>query len=352
MKTSKIFLSGVILIMLGWVIYLFQSFLLAISIGVLIAVSTAGLNEKILKFTKNRQIVSAVLTTLILCALFFVPFIYAIAEIAKSLANIDMALLDKTLSYIKNYEFSLPNFAKNFEPDIKSFIANLNFEGIIKQILSYASGIAKSSANFALQMFLIIIFYFFTNLYGRDILNFFKKSIPIAENELDYMFKQTSNTMSVVFYSTILNAVLQGFLFSIIAAIYGFDMIFFAILYAFCSLIPIIGGALCWAPLGLYELANGNFSAAVVISLYSIIVISTIADNFIKPVIIRFINSKLVDNPAKINEILIFFAMLAGIGTFGFWGMILGPAILTLFVSVLNLYVDFSNKTEHRKTKH
>jgi len=67
-------------------------------------------------------------------------------------------------------------------------------------------------------------------------------------------------------------------------------------------------------------------------------VISFGADTLLKPLVIKFINSKLVKIPTKINELLIFFAMIAGITTFGFWGVILGPAIVTFFVSTIKLY--------------
>ena len=92
-------------------------------------------------------------------------------------------------------------------------------------------------------------------------------------------------------------------------------------------------------------LAGGSTSGAIVIMAYCVILISTLADSFVKPLVIKFINSRLVENPANINEMLIFFSMLSGISTFGFWGVILGPAILTLFIAVLNLY-DYLKKIE------
>ena len=121
------------------------------------------------------------------------------------------------------------------------------------------------------------------------------------------------------------------------------------ILYAFASLVPIVGGALIFVPISIYELANGNTLNAIIIFLYSIIMIATIADNFIKPLIIRFINSKLVSSPANINELLIFFAMLAGLSTFGFWGIILGPAIVTLFIASLNSYRIMTKEFDNLK---
>ena len=67
--------------------------------------------------------------------------------------------------------------------------------------------------------------------------------------------------------------------------------------------------------------------------------ISTLADNFIKPLIIKFINQKLVKTKAKMNELVLFFAGVAGLSSFGFWGVILGPAIVTLTTATLRLYV-------------
>ena len=54
---------------------------------------------------------------------------------------------------------------------------------------------------------------------------------------------------------------------------------------------------------------------------------------------LKIIKDPRVKLPKIINELLIFFAMIAGIATFGFWGIILGPAIVTFFMSVIKLYV-------------
>ncbi len=144
--------------------------------------------------------------------------------------------------------------------------------------------------------------------------------------------------MSIVFYSILITAILEGALFAIIAMMYGQDGLLFGILYGFASLIPIVGGALMWVPLALYEYANGNTVAAIVISVYSIVIISIVADTFIKPIIIEYVNDVMIKTPTKINALIIFFAILAGLTTFGFWGMIIGPAITTFFISFLKIY--------------
>jgi len=157
------------------------------------------------------------------------------------------------------------------------------------------------------------------------------------------LFGEVANVMSVLFYSILITAIFEGALFAIIGMTFGYNGLLLGILYGFASLIPVIGGALMWIPICVYELARGNVLEAIIIASYSIIVISIIADTFIKPLIIKYINT-FSKTPTKISELLIFFAIIAGLSTFGFWGMILGPAITALFISILKLYELLKNR--------
>lgn len=102
-----------------------------------------------------------------------------------------------------------------------------------------------------------------------------------------------------------------------------------------------------WLPFTLFELSVGNTQNALFIALYTVVVISLIADTFIKPVIIKIINKKLIKPEDKINELIIFFAIIAGLSTFGFWGMIIGPAITVLFLTLLRISGDAVPQEEH-----
>ena len=46
----------------------------------------------------------------------------------------------------------------------------------------------------------------------------------------------------------------------------------------------------------------------------------------------------LSDNDARLDSLVIFFAIIAGLATFGFWGMILGPAITAFFLAILKVF--------------
>ena len=54
------------------------------------------------------------------------------------------------------------------------------------------------------------------------------------------------------------------------------------------------------------------------------------------------------DDDTKMNELVIFFSIIAGLATYGFWGMILGPAITAFFLTILKL---FEARSEECKLK-
>ncbi|EKD6808350.1 AI-2E family transporter [Campylobacter jejuni] len=344
MQNGKFFLISFILVILFLLLYLFKGFLLVIIIASLMAVATSNINAKFLNLTKGHKFLASILTTACMVLLFFAPFVYAMIELAKALKNFDINLVTQTLDYVKNYQFTLPESFNFLEPKIKEFLASIDLNSISKQILSYASSFTKSGAKFLIDMVLICVFYFFANLYGTELVIYLKSIIPIDKKELDDVLSEVGNVMAVVLYSMVIVAIFQGALFGLITIFYGYDGILMGVIFAVSSLIPAIGGALIYVPVSLYEFASNNLNSALVIFIYSIIVISFIADTLIKPLIIKWINKKLVKTPTKINELLIFLAMIAGISTFGFWGIILGPTILTFFVSTLRMYVILKDK--------
>jgi predicted PurR-regulated permease PerM len=48
---------------------------------------------------------------------------------------------------------------------------------------------------------------------------------------------------------------------------------------------------------------------------------------------------------------VIFFSILAGITTYGFWGMILGPAITSFLIAITKVYIDYNQKENLKEIK-
>ncbi len=339
LRTSKVFYSGFLLVLLAALLYLFKDYLMTMSIGILLAISTLSIQKFSLKISKNSQILATTITIIALFGLFCLPLFYLIFSVFKYLSNLDMNAINESINHIRSYSIALLDKFGFLKPKISEFLATFDINAMVSNSLKYLSSSLSGGVNFAVDMSFIMIFIFFTHYYGAYLSSYVAAVAPIATKEIKEIFNEVSNTMSVVFYSTIVNMVLQGVLFALIVGLYGYDWALFGVLFAFASLIPIVGGALVFVPLCIYELSVSGWINAIIIAIYTIVVISTLADNFIKPLIIKFISHKLIGDETRINELLIFFSMMAGLSSFGFWGIVLGPAILTLFIASFRVYV-------------
>ena len=342
---SKYFLIALFVFVLYWVAYLYNPFLMQIVIASLLAIASSNVYTKINCLVKNRFITTTILT-LLLSLLFFAPIVYVMNSSTVLVNGFDTAHIDKVMNVISSFE--VPEYLGFAKEQIESFLSSLNSEDIIKNVAGVLTLWLKKSAGFIKDMILIVIFYFFVNLYSKELLAYAKDILPLENNSL--FFSEISNVMSVVSYSILITAIFEGALFAIIVMLYGYNGLLFGILYGFASLIPVVGGVIMWLPFALYEYANGNTINAIVIATYSVVVISIIADTFIKPMIIKYVNARFVKTPTKINELLIFFSIIAGLSTFGFWGMILGPAITTFFISLLKIYQVIIAKEKTRSS--
>lgn len=325
------------LLMAVLVVYLYKPFLMTIIIAVLLSIATYSATKKFVMITRSK-VAGTLISTFIMSILFFLPIIYSVNTLVQYINHFDVSYIEKISSYLTNLHYKLPATLSSFQGYFDDFISKINVENISGFILPYATQFGKMSAGFLKDMFLIVIFFFFINLYAKELVRYFKTVLPMQKEEVDEIFSQITDVMNVVFYSILTTAILEGFLFGIIGKVYGYDGLLLGILYGFSSLIPVVGGIIMWLPISLYELAVGHTKEAIFFAAYSIIVISIIADTFLKPMIIKYINERFFKTKTMINELLVFLSILAGLSTFGFWGMVLGPAITTLFISVLSVY--------------
>jgi len=335
-NSNRLFLLVVLVLTLFGMFKLYSPFLLDITIASLLAVAMNSINISIQKFVRF-PIISAILTTLVLLLLFFAPIGYVVTMLTNSLLHVDAELIQKIEGFIASLQNSLPKSLGFLAPDVEQYLSEFDKSALAAQFVHYATMAGKMSAGFLKDMVLIVIFFFFATFYGKNLAEYFKSVMPIDKKEVNDIFFEVTNVMSVVFYSIILTAILEGILFAFIAMAYGYNAAMLGILYGFASLIPIVGGALVWLPLSLIQFSSGDTVGALVIAIYSFLGIGVV-DNFIKPLIIKYVNKLLLKSPVYFNTLLIFFSIIAGLASFGFWGMILGPALTTFFISLLKLF--------------
>lgn len=334
----QFFIAALFAISLYAMYYLYSPFLLVILIAGLLAVSTSNI-QNLLEHYLHNKLIAALVSSLLLAVLFFAPLGYFLTTLTIELNSLSDDTLTQVESSIRLFVAEPPSYLLFLKPYLLEAVKDLDINSLTSNALILAGKIGAFSAGFLKNAFLVIIFYFFALYNGSAMIGFLKRIVQMSVEESTLLARELSDVMSVVFYSIIATAMFEGVLFGAAISYMGYNGLLFGIMYGFASLIPVVGGALMWLPFMVYEFSVGNETNAIFIAIYSIVVISIIADTFVKPIIIKEINQRLLkEDNTKMNELVIFFAIIAGLTTFGFWGMILGPAITAFFFTILKLF--------------
>lgn len=333
-------------ISLYWMAYLYQDFLMNLLIAGLLCVASYWLKHFFEGYIKNNFITS-LLCVLVLLAFFILPLYFVVHQSIDFLRGLDPHSFTDFIEKLKNFtSTSFSNFPA-IDAHLNKFFSNISVDSMMSYAFTFSSYIGKYSLNFVLNAGFIVVFLFFFFYYGHRMYDYVVQLLPFEKAESQAVFEEINGVLHIVFLTSIINILLQGFAFGIAVVWFGYDGFLFGVLYGLASLIPIVGGALLWIPVMAYEIYLGNIGVAVFIGIYSLVFISFVIDNIIKPIVITIIKQKILKTPIQINEILIFFSILAGISTFGFWGIVVGPTITAFFIALLRLYQNnFSYKNQ------
>jgi predicted PurR-regulated permease PerM len=126
--------------------------------------------------------------------------------------------------------------------------------------------------------------------------------------------------------------ILQGGLAGLAFAVVGIpSAVFWGAIMTVLSIIPGIGSALVWGPAAIILAATGHLVKAIGLAVFCAIVVGSL-DNLLRPI--------LVGKDTQMHELMIFLGTLGGIMMFGVVGVIIGPIVAALFVTVWEIYGD------------
>jgi predicted PurR-regulated permease PerM len=205
----------------------------------------------------------------------------------------------------------------------------------MQRIVLISSNIARNIGGFSLNMFLIMFSMFFFYVDGPYLSKLALKAIPIRREYISALTAKFMDITRNLFFGYIMVALIQSVMAYIIFSIFQVKgALVLAALTFICVFIPMIGGGLVWLPIGVMRILNGDIAGGIVFLAVSGLFISLL-DNVIRPLFLK--------DRIQLHPLIIFFAILGGINVFGFNGLVLGPVVVILFLTVLDLFL-----TEHK----
>jgi predicted PurR-regulated permease PerM len=185
-----------------------------------------------------------------------------------------------------------------------------------------------------LSVIVDFIFMIFTTFFllkdGPGFLSKAKEYMPFSGPQKERLAAQIRDMIVSTVYGGVLIAVIQGMLGGIAYYFLGIGSpVMWGVAMSVMSFVPLLGTFVIWGPTSFYFMIEGELAKGIGLFLFGIFVISMV-DNMLKPLIIG--------SRTKMPTIVILFSVLGGIRLFGVIGLILGPLITALFISVLEIF--------------
>ncbi|TMA33471.1 MAG: AI-2E family transporter [Deltaproteobacteria bacterium] len=181
----------------------------------------------------------------------------------------------------------------------------------------------------------IFIFTAITSYYllreGAEGTSWLVEMVPLPNGQVTEIVDDVRDVMRAILVSTGLLSVYQGVSAGIGYWIFGVDSpMVWAALTGVASILPAVGTALIWVPVGIVMMATGHVYRGLGVLAWGGVVVVFIADYVLRP--------KLVGTRIKMNDLLVFIAIFGGIEAFGILGILLGPIAVAVLLSLLRIY--------------
>ena len=184
--------------------------------------------------------------------------------------------------------------------------------------------------SFAINL-IVILFVLYYMLYNNDSLEkAIGEMLPFKDENKQILAEETR----LIIQANAIGVPVLGFIQGLFAyfgyVLFGVEgALVFAVLTAFASLVPLLGTMLVYVPISVGMLLAGDYGNGIGMFIYGFLIIGGV-DN-----VARFILQKKL---ADIHPLITVFGVLIGISMFGFWGVIFGPLVLSLFMLFVNMY--------------
>lgn len=331
-----------LLILLGLVLigcyFIFRPFLTEILVAVVLVSIFYTPYLKLVGWLKGRQNLAALFMCLFLVLLIIIPTVRLVIYAGQE----SVSAYNQAANFFNSHDINqasqlsvLPDTI--FGHDITQYYNNENFKNLFLDVLKKSSNwllsgatmLVKGTTSFIISLFVIIITMFFFFVDGKKMLERLMYLSPLPNAYDKEIFQKFRTVSYTTILSTFVTAAAQGAVGAIGFAIIGFPAFLAGVVVAVLSLLPYIGSLIFYLPVGLYYLIIGNIWQGIFIILWGMIVIGNI-DNVIRAYMIK--------GKAQVNPIFVIFSIFGGIILFGFWGVVLGPLIIAIAVTILHIY--------------
>ena len=336
-KTNRVILLLLLLVISAIFIAMIRYFLMAIVLAALFSALSMPVFTRFERWFKGHKSLSATMTIGTLLLMVFLPLAALLVVVARQAIRISRIAVPWVQQQIlEPAAFDQQLRSLSFYPELELYRSDI-FQKAGELASSTGSILFNTISSFTYSavsdlflffLFLYTMFFFLRD--GKQLLAKILSYLPLTQTDQNRLLDKFISVTRATIKGSMVVGVVQGSLAGLALHVAGIESaIFWGTIMSVLSVLPILGSALVWVPAVIYLAATGHYPQAVGVLLFCIIVVGQI-DNIIRPI--------LVGRDTQMHELLIFFGTLGGITLFGLFGVILGPIVAALFMTIWEMY--------------
>ena len=331
-KIRQVFMLAIILLMLGLILFNLSDFLPSLLGALTLYIISRSFNFYLVEKRNWKPWLAAIAIILIALFVIIIPSYLIVDLLVQKIGNAQQYaaqfndFVDKVMHYVQN-KIDIDILSKENKQKISEFAGKVSTT-ILNTTLNTLTVI---SAMFFILYFMLTKARLFERILmgisplkrsnGKKIGDKFRKLV-IAN----------AVGIPVVALGQAIVAVIGYLIFGAPSPLLLFALTFIG------SMIPIVGAAIVYVPIGLFMLASGDTVGGIGVIVFGLVIVGLV-DN-----ILRFTFLKKLENIHPLNTV---FGIILGLKIFGFFGLIFGPILVSITILLMQIYADeFSENQE------
>lgn len=328
---SYTFLVGLIGITLVF-FWMLKSYLYPVFWAAVIAALFHPVYERLLKKTKKPSLAASTTLLIVIC-IFLLPLAGIVSLIAQQAYMVYKDFGNQETFY------AVSNTLQNYLqlPILQNVMGDINIQerisswgaSISKFVYEFAATGGQNTVRILIQFFIMLyaLYYFLRD--GGMLLRKLMHLIPLGDRYEKELYSQFVSTARATLKGTVVIGVIQGAIGAVAFLITGVPgAIFWGVIMIVLSIIPGVGAAVILLPAIVIMFLLGNVWQAVI--LIVALLIAGVIDNVLR--------GPLVGKDTQMHPLLIFFATLGGLLSFGLSGVVIGPVLTAFLLSMWKIY--------------
>ena len=334
---TAILLASIVAV--GWLFSSFVTdFLFAFLFTGLLAPVFAWLTVKL----KGRRMAAAAATSVVLVIVIAVPVTFIITSLTVEAHALYVSTKESvTVEKLEGYLFGDGVFARNAKKVAKSLGVDYSpdkLRSVSSNVMGTAAGflyervnkLLSNTLSFLFHFIVMVLVVFYMLLDGDKLKRFLFELSPLPDEEEELIAQKFKSVGRGILFGNGMGSLIQGVLGAMAMAVAGLPspVVWGTVMTVFAFL-PLVGISVVVVPATGYLLLHEHYATAVVFFAFCA-VLSLTVENVVK--------TRLIGSHVQMHNLLIFMSILGGIAVFGVLGILYGPLIVAMFLTVTELY--------------